>query len=293
MSVAIIINPISGGARPGMARARADLARAIVAARQIDAQIDIAERPGHARRLAEAAIANGTSLIVAWGGDGTINEIASALTFGPVPLGIVPAGSGNGLARQLQLPFEPARALHTALAGTAHPIDVGEIDGRLFVNVAGIGLDADVAARFNASTNVRRGPRTYIALTARALANYRPRTYDIVTAEGRFTRTALLVVIANGSEFGNRILIARGARLDDGLLDLVLVEERSRFATVCRVPWLLTRSIHRVPVWSSRPVREVAIETSEPMLFHVDGESVQGGARITARIHPAALKIAM
>src|SRR4029453_5749750 len=99
-----------------------------------------------------------------------------------------------------------------------------------------------------------RGPRTYVGLTARALATYRPQTYEIITAEGRVTKTALLIVLANGTEFGNRILIARGARVDDGVLDLVMVEERSRSATMCRVPWLLARSIHRVPVWSTRPV---------------------------------------
>jgi diacylglycerol kinase (ATP) len=291
--VVIIINPISGGARAGAGSARAEMARAIVARHEVDAQIFLTEGAGHARALAESAIAGGADRIVAWGGDGTINEIASAVAFGVVPVGIVPAGSGNGLARELNLPFDPTRALDKALGGAERTIDVGEIEGRLFVNVAGIGLDAHVAARFNAAGNVRRGPRTYVAMTARALATYRPQTYDIVTAEWRTTRTALLIVLANGTEFGNRILIARGARVDDGVLDLVMVEERSRLATVCRVPWLLARSIHRVPVWSTRPVREVTIEASEPILFHVDGEPVQGGVRVTARIHPGALKIAM
>jgi diacylglycerol kinase (ATP) len=129
-------------------------------------------------------------------------------------------------------------------------------------------------------------------MTARALTTYRPKTYDIITADERISKTALLIVLANGTEFGNRILIARGARVDDGLLDLVMVEERSRIATFWRVPWLLARSIHRVPVWSTRPVTQVTIESSEPILFHVDGEPVQGGSSVTARIHPGALLIA-
>ena len=291
--IAIIINPISGGARADAGRARVALARAVAARRKLDAEIVITEAAGHARAFAEGAVNGGADRVVAWGGDGTINEVASALAFGAVPMGIVPAGSGNGLARELDLAFDPAQALENALGDGLREIDVGEIEGRIFVNVAGIGLDAHVAARFNAAGNLRRGPRTYVALTARALTTYRPQTYDITTAEGRVTKTALLIVLANGTEFGNRILIARGARVDDGVLDLVMVEERSRFATICRVPWLLARSIHRVPVWSTRPVREVAIETSEPILFHVDGEPVQGGARVTARIHPRALKIVM
>jgi diacylglycerol kinase (ATP) len=120
---------------------------------------------------------------------------------------------------------------------------------------------------------------------------YRAKTYDIITADGRSTKTALMIVLANGTEFGNRILIARGARVDDGLLDIVVVEERSRLSTLGRVPWLLARAIHRVPAWSTRPAIEVTIESSEPILFHVDGEPVQGGPTVTARIHPGALKI--
>jgi hypothetical protein len=178
-------------------------------------------------------------------------EIASVLAFGQVPMGIVPAGSGNGLARELGLPFEPAAALEKAVGGSARAIDVGEIEQRLFVNVAGIGIDAHVAARFNAVGNLRRGPRTYVAMTAAALTNYRAKTYDIAVAGERITKKALLIVLANGTEFGNRILIARGARVDDGLLDMVVVEERSRLATISRVPWLLSLSIHRVPVWST------------------------------------------
>jgi diacylglycerol kinase family enzyme len=79
--------------------------------------------------------------------------------------------------------------------------------------------------------------------------------------------------------------------VDDGTLDVVVVEERSRAATICRVPWLVTRSIHRAPAWSSRRAHDVAIETQAPMLFHVDGESVQGGTTLRARIHPASLRV--
>jgi len=291
LNVAIIINPVSGGARPTAARANAEMAQAVASSRGVDAEIFLTKAAGHARELTAAAIARGVDRVIAWGGDGTINEVASALAFGAVPMGIIPAGSGNGLARELGVPFDPRRALERALGGSVRAIDLGEIEGRYFVNVAGIGLDAYVASLFNNPANLRRGPRTYIALTLRALRSYRPLTYDIVTAEGRTTRTALLIVIANGTEFGNRVLIARGARVDDGLLDVVIVEERSRLATFCRLPWLLARSVHRVPVWSTRPAREVVIEAAEAIVFHVDGEPVQGGARVTARVHPGALTV--
>jgi YegS/Rv2252/BmrU family lipid kinase len=291
LSIAIIINPISGGARPERGRARAQLAIDAVERHGDRPEIFVTERRGHARELARAALDRGVRLVMAWGGDGTINEVASALAFGEVPLGIVPAGSGNGLATELHVDPRPDRAIASALAAEPRLIDVGEIGGRRFVNVAGIGFDAHVAALFNHPENRRRGARGYVMLTARSLLSYRPRQYVITAGGERLTVRALLVVVANGTEFGNRILIARGARIDDGQLDVVVLEERSRVRSLCRVPWLVARSIHRVPVWSSRRVSTATIECEEPMTFHVDGEVVDGGTRLTARVHPGALKV--
>jgi diacylglycerol kinase (ATP) len=292
MSISLIINPIAGG-YAGPVGSRVDLARRVASECGETVDVSVTEARGHARALARAARENGARVVVAWGGDGTINEVASELAFSEVALGIVPGGSGNGLARELGLIADPKRALRHAIAGVPKQIDTGEIEGRLFVNLAGIGFDAHVAAQFNAPDNRRRGPSGYIMLTARSLMTYQPHRYDIVTDGHRLNVQALLVVIANGTEFGNRILIAPHARVDDGTLDVVVVEERSRAATVCRVPWLVGRAIHRAPAWSSRRAREVAIETAAPMLFHVDGESVQGGTRLTARIHPASLRVAV
>ena len=293
MSVAIIINPISGGARPGTAERRAQIAIDAVERHGDRPEVFVTERPGHARELALAATSRDVRLVLAWGGDGTINEVASALVFGDVPLGIVPAGSGNGLARALGVDWRPERAIARALASEPRLIDVGEIAGRYFVNIAGIGFDAEVAARFNRPENTARGLRAYALLTARSLLTYRGRDYAIVADQQRFRATAMMVVIANGTEFGNRILIARGARVDDGVLDVVVVEQRSTIQTLCRVPWLVARQIHRVPQWSTRPARRVSIECDAPMVFHVDGEPVQGGTRLDARIHPGALRVAV
>jgi YegS/Rv2252/BmrU family lipid kinase len=268
-----------------------ELARRVAAACGENADVFVTEQAGHAKDLARAARAGGARLVVAWGGDGTVNEVASALAFGDVPFGIMPAGSGNGLARELAISTDPATALTSALRATPRTIDTGEIDGRLFVNLAGIGFDAHVAAQFNAPGNSRRGLAAYAMLTARSLARYAPARYDIVTAESHQRVRALLVVLANGCEFGNQIRIAPGACVDDGALDLVVVEERSRLATVWSMRRLVRGSIDRAPAWSSRRVQQVAIECDAPMLFHVDGEPIQGGTRLEARVHPAALRV--
>jgi diacylglycerol kinase (ATP) len=289
-SIAIIINPISGGVRPGEARARAELASAIVDRHGDPAEVFVTERAGHARDLTRAAVARGSRLVMAWGGDGTINEVASALAFGEVPLGIVPAGSGNGLARQLGVKRQPADAIRLAIAAEPRRIDLGELGGRLFVNAAGVGFDAHVASRFNERRG-RRGLMTYALITARALRTYEPPEYAITTSEGSVRVRAVIVTAANSAEFGNGACIAPGARVDDGLLDLVVIAERSRLQTLMGLPRLFNGTVNQVPGCSIRRVTRATIESDRPMTFHVDGEPVTGGTTLLLRIHPAALNV--
>ena len=291
MSIAVIINPISGGARPETAGARASLAAAVVERHGEQADVFITERAGHARELARAAVGLGARLVIAWGGDGTINEVMSALAFGDVPLGIVAAGSGNGLARELGLDVRPEQAIANALAAPPRPMDLGELGGRLFANVAGIGIDAYVAAQFNEARHAGRGFAGYLRIGAKALLSYEPVSYAITVGETRRVVRALVVVVANSAQYGNGAKVAPGARVDDGELDLVFVEERSRLATICQVPRLFAGTIAKAPGYSRQSLREVTIESPAPMTFHVDGESVQGSARLDGRVHPGALRI--
>ena len=255
------------------------------------AEIVVTERAGHARLLAAAAVRRGSRLVIAWGGDGTINEVASELAFSGIALGIVPAGSGNGLATELGIDARADRAIVNAVRATPRAIDVGEIGGRYFVNVAGIGLDAHVASAFNTPDNHRRGFSSYLRVGVQALFTYKPETYTISTGDVRLTPRAVLVVVANSAQYGNGARIAPQAKVDDGELDLVVVEERSRLATCLRAPRLFNGTIARVPGCSIRRIREVKIECAAPMAFHVDGEPVRGGTELTARIHPGALRV--
>lgn len=291
MAVAIIINPVSGGASPAAARARAQLARTVVDAHGEPAEVFVTERPGHARELAQAAVKRGVRLVMAWGGDGTINEVASALVFDEVPLGIIPAGSGNGLARELGVNPRPDRAMADALAAEPRRMDVGELGGHLFFNIAGIGLDACVAWRF--STSHRRGFVGYATITAHMLATYVPRQYRITHQGEIMDVRAVLVTIANSPQFGNGARIAPGAKVDDGLLDLVVLEERSRVATLCQLPRLFNGTVQRIRGCTVRQIRSATVESEEAMLFHVDGEPIQGGNRLDARVHPGALRVSV
>jgi YegS/Rv2252/BmrU family lipid kinase len=289
LSTVIIINPISGGASPRAARARAQLALAVVDAHGDPVEVLLTEAVGHARELAKSAVRRGARLVLAWGGDGTINEVASALAFDDVPLGIVPAGSGNGLARELGVHPRAERAIADALQAVPRPMDVGEIDGHLFANMAGIGFDAHIASRF--ATATRRGFIGYAGITARALTSYVPQLYRVTIGGVETAHRAVLVTIANSAQFGNNARIAPGARVDDGELDLVVFEERSRIATLCHMPRLFNGTVGRVPGCTIRRIRAVTIESEQPMAYHVDGEPVAGGTRLRARVHPGALMV--
>ena len=280
---AVIINPIAGGARPEAARARAELAASVLEAAREAGEVFVTERKGHARELARAALAGGARLVIAWGGDGTVNEVGAVLAFGPTPLGIVPAGSGNGLAADLRLNRRPERALADALDSAPRAIDAGELGGRLFFATAGIGFDAHVASYFDREPGGRRGFSTYLRIAIRELRGYQPPTYRVHVDGNASERRALLVTFANASQFGNGARIAPGARLDDGALDLVVFEEVSRFRTVCAVPRLLAGRIGGVRGWSVERIERAVVECERPMAFHVDGEAVEGGTRLEAR----------
>jgi diacylglycerol kinase (ATP) len=292
VTVAIIINPISGtGGRPEIARARVETAASIVAARRLDAEILVTEYAGHARDLARGALARGATLIAAWGGDGTANEVASELAFTDARFAIIPSGSGNGLARELRIPPGADEAFAVALEGSDYVMDAGELDGRLFFNVAGIGLDARVAHRFAAGGLLRRGFLRYLEITAQELFTYRPDEHSIVV-DGNVQRTrALVVAICNSRQYGNGAIIAPHALINDGLLDVVVIEDRPVLATALQVPRVFAGQIDRVPGVTIRRGASIEVTSSGPVIYHVDGEPFVGAASVAARVRPRALYV--
>lgn len=290
MSVAIIINPKSGPGGPEKGRQRAELAASILARAGESGDILVTTDRGHARDLSAAAVTRGARLVVAWGGDGTINEVASSLVYGPAALGIVPSGSGNSLARELGVSARPERAVLDAMAASPRAIDAGEIDGHLFFSVAGIGFDEHIATCFEHDTSGRRGFATYARIAICELLGYRPQSYRV--GDRALTR-AMIVTIANTSQFGNGARIAPHAKVDDGWLDLVTFEERSRVATVVAVPRLFVGGLDRVAGVTMTKVERVTIEGDRPIHFHADGEPKEGGTRIDVRVLPSALRVAV
>ena len=287
--LAFIINPVAGSS----ARWRsADLVGAIrrrCAAAGADHELAFTERPGHGRELAAALVGRGFSPVVAWGGDGTVNEVASALMRRDAALGIVPAGSGNGLARELGISLRPEEAIDTALRGRDRVIDVGELDGRPFVNLAGVGLPASVADLFARLSG--RGLAGYVKATARELLRYRSERYVVATRERTLEQPALFIELANGRQYGNGAVVAPHARLDDGRLDLVSVDPIGPARAAWGIWRLFNGTIDRHPYVHCSQVDRVTISADRPLRFHVDGEPVQGGCSLSATVNPAALRV--
>jgi YegS/Rv2252/BmrU family lipid kinase len=262
-----------------------------LAARRVDGRVLVTEQPGHGSVLAREALAEGAALVIAWGGDGTINEVASELVFRDVSFGVIPSGSGNGLARELKIPCHVEQAFATAFAASERVIDAGEIEGRLFFNIAGVGLDARVAHEFAATGLVRRGFTRYIEIATQHLFSFQPGHYRIV-ADGAATETrALVIAIANGRQYGNGAVIAPDARLDDGKLEVIVVGERSALRALTQMPMLFTGRIGQVPGITMMPARELTITSQDAMVYHADGEPCLGGTSIHARIRPQALRV--
>jgi len=292
MSIVAIINPISGaGVDRAAAARRVALVHEEADRRTLPVEIHLTERGGHARDLAAASAAAGVDLVIVWGGDGTLNEVGGALIGSETILGLVPAGSGNGLAAALGTPRDPRAALAVAFDGDTRTIDAGLMGDHPFFNIAGIGFDARVARLFNARGAGRRGGWPYIVIGIREGCRYGGADYTIDLDGDRRRVRALLIAFANGREYGIGARIAPQAQLDDGLLDATIVEARPILTRFWHARYLALGTPHRAPSVSVRQVTHAVVEADGPMEFHVDGEPGSATDRIDVRILPAALKV--
>jgi len=289
MKACFILNPCSGRnvRRPWLA----PFIREFIAARRLDATLVTTARPGHATELAGAALADGCDRVIAVGGDGTMNETAQALLASPAALGLVPCGSGNGLARHLRIPTRLRDALALAAdpaAGTA-AIDTGIVDGRPFFNAMGCGFDAEVSRRFNRLA--RRGLPAYVRTGLAAFRAHRPEWIVIHGAGHSEALPAFLVAVANSDEYGNGARIAPGARVDDGLLDLVAIRPVGFFSAAPLLARLFLGTLDH----STRMVRlrgaRFLIERPAPGLIHTDGETHAAGATVEVQVRPHSLRL--
>jgi len=254
-----------------------------------DYQLVRTKYAGHATEIAKQAVDEGVDMVVAIGGDGTINEIAKALVHSKTALGIIPCGSGNGLARHLRIPMEPKAAVELINSGKRLCIDYGKINGLPFFCTCGVGFDAFVSLKF--ADSGKRGLLTYLENTLHESLTYKPETYEIENEEGTQRYNAFLIACGNASQYGNNAYITPQASLTDGLMDVTIMEP----FTVLDVPSLSFQLFNKTLDQNSRiktfRARKIKIHRSKPGVLHYDGDPVMADENLEVEIIPQGLYV--
>ncbi|HAD97104.1 MAG TPA: hypothetical protein DCG19_06830 [Cryomorphaceae bacterium] len=280
-----IINPISGTRDK---KKLVDQIKREVSTAQFDFHIEYTKGPSHATDLAIEAAENQLDLVVAVGGDGTVNETGCGLIHTSTALGIIPIGSGNGLGRHLQISTNPLKAIRSLHEGEVTRIDVCTANDIPFFNVAGVGYDARVAHDF--AKKPGRGFITYVQSVLQQWNGYKPSKYKITTPTGSFKKKALLISFANGSQFGNNAFIAPNASVSDGLMDVSILEKFPGRAVPVVAMQLFSKHIEDSRYSDIFRTNEITIKQKSKKV-HLDGEPFKLGKKIHFKVLPGALNI--
>jgi YegS/Rv2252/BmrU family lipid kinase len=287
MRMAIVVNPGSGRAKTR--RSRFETAKRLVDQLKIDADVVATEARGHGAALAKKFVEAGCERVIAWGGDGTVNEVAGPLIGSRTTLGIIPGGSGDGYAHSLGLPAKPEAALVHAASAAPRDADVGFLAGRHFLNIAGVGFDAVVAAQFN--TRKDRGTRAYMVDSLAGVWSYRCREYDMRIGDQRFSGAHFLIAFANGREYGSGLVIAPDASLFDGELNAIVVSGGGVLTQFWRARRLAIRPMARARgVWRGRVTSARIL--GNRLDCHVDGETFAVAGEVSVELKPGAIRVA-
>jgi len=258
-----------------------------------DYAVYLTREAGHATELAREAVAAGADLVLAVGGDGTVNEVARGLMGSSAALGIVPAGSGNGLARALRIPLRPSQALGALETGVRRRMDVGLLNGRTFLNVAGVGFDAVVGHAFHerGKRGGRRGVLGYVRLSLAELRAYRAPRLVVEAGSERLDLDAFVVTFANGPQYGSGAVINPGGKLDDGKLEVVILESGPLWRTLAAAPRLFIGGLERTPGYRRLAGPRATVTAGTPVAVHCDGDPSEAACRIEVELRPGALEI--
>ncbi|MCG8411137.1 MAG: diacylglycerol kinase family lipid kinase [Bacteroidales bacterium] len=284
--ILFIINPISGN------RSKANIPDLIGKAfNHYDYCIKIitTQFAGEAPQIVRKYISEGFYKIIAVGGDGTINEIASELTDTDAALGIIPLGSGNGLARHLKIPLNIKKALDFIKIAQVKPIDYGKINNRKFFCTTGVGFDAHIGHVFSKLEG--RGFINYIKATLSEFRQYKPQTYELICVGKTITRNAFLITIANASQYGNNAYIAPKANISDGKLEVSILKKFS----ILKAPEiglrLFLKNIDKSSYVETFQCQNITVKRKNPDVIHFDGEPAEMGEMLNIEIVHKGLKV--
>lgn len=298
MKYCFIINPISG--HPKNPEIYEAAIRKVFHAHEGNYKIQRTQAPGHGFELARQAATEGQT-VVAVGGDGTVNEVASALIGTKSLFGFIPKGSGCGFANEFGIPRDPKAACKLILRAKPFAIDAGKVQGqsptgtvplRYFFNIAGVGLDAKVGEAFNSNKHgQRRGLIPYIWHTFQELRQYKPVPMEITAGSMKIEARPMLIAIGNAKEYGMGAKIAPKAKINDGLLNITLIDAMKLREALRYLPKLFTGRIESCPHVSTFTSKSLTIKLSQPALYHLDGETFADSQELRFEVLPAALSV--
>ncbi len=281
-----IINPISGS---GKGEKIISLVEQSDLINKFEIEICKTQCRGHAVELAKEAVENNFYGVIAVGGDGTVNEVASSLVHSQTALGIVPVGSGNGLARHLKIPRNPMEAIQYLLTSKTEAIDTLKINDWFAVNVSGLGFDGYVAWLFDKAG--KRGLSSYTKIGMREYFSYPIADFKIEVDDQPITATAHMVVIANASQFGNAAIISPKSDLQDALMDLIIVKRPSLINIPLTFFRLFSGSLKPDSNIKMLQCKKLNVKSSRPLHLHVDGEPHEPLNELAVQMHPSSLKV--
>ena len=244
---------------------------------------------GHAPTLAREAAAGKCAVVVAVGGDGTVNEVAQGLLHSDTALAILPKGSGNGLARHLRIPLRLQAAIQIINQGNITRIDSGNINGHPFFTTAGIGFDAYISSVF--AGNKKRGLQTYVELVLKEVRNYKHLPVEIAINGSRVTTDCFVLAFANAAQYGNNAYIAPMADIRDGLLDVCLVRQLDLRKALNLSYCMLTKQLANADSAEYFKTTDISVETQEPMMYHADGEYIGKATAFKVYLEPLSLQV--
>ncbi|MBR1547419.1 MAG: YegS/Rv2252/BmrU family lipid kinase [Prevotella sp.] len=284
--ITFIINPISG------THGKDEIPKLIdelLDKERLQAEIVFTEYAGHAAVIARERAAAGVDVVVAVGGDGTVNEVARSLVHTGTALGIIPCGSGNGLARHLCIPMDLRRAIGIVNECRIEQFDYGVINGLPFFCTCGMGFDAFISLKFAESG--KRGPITYVENVLKEGLKYKPETYEIVDDSGTTRYKAFLIACANASQYGNNAYIAPGATMKDGEMDVVIMEPFDAIEAPQIAADLFMKTLGNNSKIKAFRTKSIHIHRSAPGAIHYDGDPVMTNKDIDVHIEHLGLSI--
>lgn len=256
---------------------------------KFDYEIVVTQYAGHASEIASRAKDEGKDIVVAVGGDGTVNEVARAIVHSGTALGIIPCGSGNGLARHLLLPMNVKKAIEVLNECEIRALDYGIINGYPFFCTCGMGFDAFVSQKFAEAG--KRGPITYVENVLREGLKYQPETYILQDENGTIKYKAFLISCANASQYGNNAYIAPQASMSDGLMDVIIMEPFDVFEAPQISIDMFNKTLDKSSKVKTFKCRKLHIHRSKPGAIHYDGDPAMTGEDIDVELVPNGINI--